>query len=96
MADFHQNGNIAPFHDLRTRSLDAMEYQLETFAQTRRITLILPSLYSELEGAALETILAELSKVNYLHRIVIGLDAADGCSFGRRGGSLPGCRRTML
>jgi hypothetical protein len=76
MADFHQNGNIAQFHNLRTRPLEELEYRLETFAQTRKISLILPSLYSELEGPALENILAELSKVKYLHRIIIGLDAA--------------------
>ena len=35
MADFHQNGNIATLHNLRTRSCDEMTYELETFAQTR-------------------------------------------------------------
>ncbi|MBN8290731.1 glycosyl transferase [Rhodobacter sp. NTK016B] len=76
MADFHQNGNIAQFHNLRTRSLDELEYRLATFAQTRKISLILPSLFTELEGPALQNILDELSKVKYLHRIIIGLDAA--------------------
>lgn len=81
MADFHQNGNIAQFHDLRTRPLEELEYRLETFAQTRKISLILPSLFSELEGAALAKILDELSKVKYLHRIIIGLDRADAAQF---------------
>ncbi|WP_417628741.1 glycosyl transferase [Pararhodobacter aggregans] len=81
MADFHQNGNIAQFHNLRTRPLEELEYRLETFAQTRKISLILPSLYSELEGPALENILAELAKVKYLHRVIIGLDAADEGQF---------------
>ncbi|SPF80237.1 glycosyl transferase [Pseudoprimorskyibacter insulae] len=76
MADFHQNGNIAQFHNLRTRSLEEMEYELEAFAQTRKISLILPSLYSELESPALGHIIDELSKVRYLHRIIIGLDRA--------------------
>lgn len=69
MADFHQNGNIAQFHDLRQRPNDELVYELETFAQSRKISLILPSLYSELEGDALPAILDELSKVSYLHRI---------------------------
>lgn len=81
MADFHQNGNIAQFHNLRTRPLEELEYRLETFGQTRRISLILPSLYSELEGPALQNILQELAKVKYLHRIIIGLDAADEAQF---------------
>ncbi len=81
MADFHQNGNIATLHNLRTRSLEELTHEIGVYAQTRKITLILPSLYSELEGEALPNILAELSKVPYLHRIVIGLDRADEAQF---------------
>jgi glucosyl-3-phosphoglycerate synthase len=76
MADFHQNGNIAQLHNLRTQSLEEMVYELETFTQSRRISLILPSLFSELEGEALSNILKELSQVTYVNRIVIGLDRA--------------------
>ncbi|MFT6091683.1 glycosyl transferase [Sulfitobacter sp.] len=81
MSDFHQNGNIATLHNLRTRSLQELTYELETFAQTRKMTLILPCLYSELETDAMPNILAELSKVTYLHRIIIGLDRADEAQF---------------
>ena len=48
MVDFHQNGNIATLHNLRTRGLEDMTYELETFAQSRKMSLILPCLYSEL------------------------------------------------
>jgi glucosyl-3-phosphoglycerate synthase len=81
MADFHQNGNITTLHDLRTRSVDDLQYELQAFAETRKITLILPSLYSELEAEALSNILDELGKVPYLHRIIIGLDQADESQF---------------
>jgi len=81
MADFHQNGNIATLHNLRTRGLDDLTYELSAFAETRKITLVLPSLYSELEGEALPHILDELAQVPYLHRIVIGLDQADEAQF---------------
>ncbi|MDJ0858298.1 MAG: glycosyl transferase [Dinoroseobacter sp.] len=81
MADFHQNGNIATLHNLRTRSLDELTYEIETFSQTRKISLILPCLFSELEGPALENILTELAQVPYLHRIIIGLDRADEAQF---------------
>lgn len=77
MADFHQNGNIATLHNLRANSSEAMTHALTTFAQFRKITLILPSLYSELEAPALEHIVDELAQVPYLHRIIIGLDRAD-------------------
>ncbi|MBR9842095.1 MAG: glycosyl transferase [Rhodobacteraceae bacterium] len=77
MADFHQNGNIATMHNLRSRSIEELTYELESFSQSRRISLILPSLYSELEGDALPKILDELAQVPYLHRIIIGLDQAN-------------------
>jgi glucosyl-3-phosphoglycerate synthase len=77
MADFNQNGNITTLHNLRTRSVDELNHELATFAQSRKISLILPCLYSELAGAAMPHILSELSKVTYLHRIIIGLDKAN-------------------
>ncbi len=77
MADFHQNGNITTLHNLRTRSVEELTYELESFASNRNISLILPCLYSELETDAMPKILSELSKVPYLHRIIIGLDRAD-------------------
>ncbi|SNS13720.1 glycosyl transferase [Tropicimonas sediminicola] len=81
MADFHQNGNIATLHNLRSTSTEALTAELSTFAASRRISLILPSLFSELEGEALPAILDELAQVPYLHRIVIGLDRADEAQF---------------
>ena len=77
MSDFHQNGNVATLHNLRTQSLAELSYELEIFSQSRKITLILPCLFSELEGEAMPHILEELKKVPYLHRIIIGLDRAD-------------------
>ncbi len=83
MADFHQNGNITTLHNLRTRSVQEIEAELRAFAGSRKISLILPCLYSELEGDAMPNIIAELSKVNYLHRIIVGLDAAGEEQFRR-------------
>ena len=56
MADFHQNGSVATLHNLTRVNLDVMERQLHEFAMRRKITLILPSLYSELQGDALAKI----------------------------------------
>lgn len=81
MADFHQNGNIATLHNLRTQSLAEMSYELETFAQNRKMALVLPCLYSELATDAMPRILDELSRVTYLNRIIIGLDRADESQF---------------
>ena len=81
MADFHQNGNIATIHNLRTRTSEELTSELVSFSANRKISLILPSLYSELEGEALPRILDELAQVPYLHRIVIGLDRADEAQY---------------
>ncbi len=51
------------------------------FSKFRPITLILPSLFSELTGPALPRIIDEISKVKYINNIVIGLDKASESEF---------------
>ncbi|MGB2359928.1 MAG: glycosyl transferase, partial [Porticoccaceae bacterium] len=77
MGDFHQNGNITTLHNLSHRPLADMEAELTSFAKTRPMGLILPSLFSELEGEAMPNIIEELKQAPYLNQIVIGLDRAD-------------------
>jgi glucosyl-3-phosphoglycerate synthase len=81
LADFHQNGNIATLHNLNRSSTNAMTRAVTTFGESRKIALILPSLYSELEAPALSAIVDELTQVPYLHRIIIGLDQADQAQY---------------
>lgn len=76
MADFHQNGSVATLHNLSRMSLEVMEGQLRQFSASRKITLILPSLFSELGRDALSNILDELSGATYINHIIIGLDQA--------------------
>ena len=77
MGDFYQNGIITTLHNLSRRPVEALEEELLVFSRKRPLGLILPSLFSELEGEALPIIVAELAKVPYLSEIVIGLDRAD-------------------
>ena len=77
MGDFYQNGIITTLQNLSNRPLAEMEAELEQFSRERPMGLILPSLYSELEGDALPAILEELRHAGYLSEIVIGLDRAD-------------------
>lgn len=77
MSDFYQNGVITNFHNLTGRSLKELEKDLVRFSRKRKMGLILPSLFSELEGPALNHIVDELAQVPYLGEIVIGLDRAD-------------------
>ena len=77
MSDFSQNGIISSLHDFGTKSTKEIEKELLKFSKERKMELILPSLYSELEGDALPKIVNEISKVNYLSHIIIGLDRAN-------------------
>jgi glucosyl-3-phosphoglycerate synthase len=77
MADFYQNGIVTTLHNLSERPVEELEKELLRFSKKRPMGLILPSLFSELEGTALTHIVDELCDVPYLSQIVIGLDRAD-------------------
>lgn len=77
MGDFHQNGIITTLHNLARRPVEDLETELQNFKEKRPMSLVLPSLYSELKTKALETIVDELCDVPYLDEIVIGLDRAN-------------------
>ncbi|HEI8864969.1 glycosyl transferase [Serratia sp. AKBS12] len=81
MSDFYQDGIITNFHNLTRRDLAELEYELQVFSGRNTMGLILPSLYSELEGPALDNIINTLAQVPYLEEIVIGLDRADRQQF---------------
>ncbi len=77
MGDFHQSGIVTTLHNLTKRTIEDLEDELLSFSQHRRMGLILPSLYSELQTDALPRIVTTLEQVSYLNQIVIGLDRAD-------------------
>lgn len=81
MVDFKQNGVVSTLHNLTNRPLVELEERLTRYAKQRPMALVLPSLYSELEGPALKNIVQELKQVPYLDKIVIGLDRADKAQF---------------
>jgi glucosyl-3-phosphoglycerate synthase len=79
--DFFQNGTITTLHKLCNRPIQDMEAELHSFALERPMALILPCLYSELEGAALPRIVEELQHATYISDIIVGLDQADERQF---------------
>lgn len=76
MADFYQTGVVATFHRLGKLNLEKIEAELSWYANERPIALVLPSLYSELEGDALKGIVRELREVKYVREIVVALGPA--------------------
>ena len=76
MSDFYQTGVVATFHRLTADNSETIEERLERYAAERPIALVLPSLYSELKGQALQSIVGELKKVRYIKEVVITLGPA--------------------
>ncbi len=76
MADFYQTGAVATFHRLGKLNLEKIEAELTWYSQERPIALVLPSLYSELEGKALKEIIREIKEVKYIKEIVVTLGPA--------------------
>jgi glucosyl-3-phosphoglycerate synthase len=81
MGDFYQNGRVTTLHNLRTRTLEDIEASLVDFSRKRPMALVLPSLFSELQGPALGKILDEICQIPYLDEIIVGLDRADEGQF---------------
>ena len=76
MSDFHQSGVITTFHNLRTQSIEQQEQEVRKYTKQSPVSLVLPSLYSELQGDALPRIVQILSEMDYINQIIIGLDRA--------------------
>lgn len=81
MSDFFQNGTITTLHRLNKDRVSGMEAELQTFAKQRPMGLVLPSLFSELEGPALKDIIDVIAQVPYLNEVIIGLDRASADEF---------------
>ena len=77
MTDFFQNGEIATFHRLKPRDLMELEAELETASQHRPISLVLPYIPLELQGAGLPKIVEELRHVRYLKNIIVTVGRAN-------------------
>ena len=60
MSEFSQNGVVATLHDFSNRDIDKIENDLKAFSKDRKMELVLPCLYSELEGSALPKIVDEI------------------------------------
>lgn len=93
MVDFAQEGMITTIHDLKQRHLHEYEQELREFTKSKPVTLILPSLYSELEHPALTQIVEELKGADYIQQIIIGLDQPMRSSLPMRGNSSRYCRK---
>ncbi|MFQ5455831.1 MAG: glycosyl transferase [Nitrospirota bacterium] len=81
MADFCQTGVITALHRLGDSNIEQLEGEIRKYSKLFPIALLLPSLYSELEGEALRHIVEELKGINYLNEIIITLGVASEKEF---------------
>ena len=81
MSDFFQNGEIATFHRLKHRDINELEEELLEATKHRPISLVLPYIPIELEGAGLPKIVEELRNVRYLKNIVVGMGNSNAEEF---------------
>ncbi len=79
MSDFHQGGAITTIHSLyeayeKDSYLAHLERALEQHATRRRMCLLLPALFSELENRdVLDRIVNNINATRYLHKVVVAL-----------------------
>ncbi|MEE9523456.1 MAG: hypothetical protein V3V59_01760 [Thermodesulfovibrionales bacterium] len=73
MSDLYQSRLSATLHKLGKHNLEKIEAELLWYSKDRPIALVLPSLYSELEGKALKGIVEQIKHVNYIREVVITL-----------------------
>jgi len=83
MSDFHQNGVVTTLHRLSADGLDRLETELKWYARNRPIGLVLPALYSEFETPAMQRIVRELERVDYLRQTVVVLARASESEYER-------------
>ena len=81
MSDFYQTGVVATFHKLGPDGTERIEAELSRYTRERPIALVLPSLYSELEGNALKHIVSELQGITYVDTVVVTLGPASEKQF---------------
>ncbi|MCF6159648.1 MAG: glycosyl transferase [wastewater metagenome] len=73
MGDFFQNGEITTLHRFNTTTLEKIEHEIEQYAGSRPVALVLPITPVEMRGPALPGIVHELKEVNYINQIVVAL-----------------------
>jgi glucosyl-3-phosphoglycerate synthase len=81
MSDFHQSRSLTTLHRLGEFDLERLEDELCRYVKRRPLALVLPCLYSELEGEAIHLIVDELKNVRYIDQIILSMDRMDRRQF---------------
>ncbi len=83
MSDFHQWGPVTALPRLREIPVEALEARILALTPKFPVSLVIPMLPSEMERPALTHMLQELSRLRYLHSLVISLNKATAEDYAR-------------
>jgi len=81
VSDFYQHRLITTLHQLADPSFNDQQEQLKEYTKEKPITLVMPALYSEVEGPALPRILDHLEKVEFINEVVISMNGMNSDQF---------------
>ena len=81
MSDFYQHRLVTTLHQLADPSFNDQQEQLKEYTKEKPITLVMPALYSEVEGPALPGILDHLEKVEFINEVVISMNGMNSDQF---------------
>ena len=76
MSDFHQQGPVTALPRLVERPIEDLEREIVTLTRKFPVSLVVPMVPAEMARPALQGILSELERVDYLHSLVISLNRA--------------------
>lgn len=81
MTDFQQRGPITTLHRLGILAGESVEDTLATHAAEFPLTLLIPSLVTEMDQPALAGMVRELAQARFLDTVVVSLDRADRAGY---------------
>ena len=81
MSDFYQHRLVTTLHQLADPNFNDQQEQLKEYTKEKPITLVMPALYSEVEGPALPRILDHLEKVEFINEVVISMNGMNSDQF---------------
>ena len=81
MSDFYQHRLVTTLNQLADPSFNDQQEQLKKYTKDKPITLVMPALYSEVEGPALPGILEHLQKVEFINEVVISMNRMGSTQF---------------
>lgn len=96
MSDFHQSGPVTALPRLRALPVEALEASILALTVKSPVSLVIPMVPAELDRPALAGIVSELSRVTYLHSIVVSLNRATEADYARTREFFAGCAAPVV